>query len=104
MEPLLLGFFGTAVFVISDVRLGVREVVAEKARGSSTSAIVHSVHNNILPHIATQCCLFGCESQPRRTVSLQAWLSHTFRAPENMQEEIEHDAASVKVRSALCSG
>ena len=32
------------------------------------SVIVHSVHNNIVPHIATPCCLFCCDCQPWLTL------------------------------------
>ena len=116
------------MFVVSDVRLGVREVGVETKRGSFMSVIVYSVHNNILPAIATQCCLFECDSQPWLTLAFQALLSCTSRAPGNMhvplllvplvmgtatslclrylriRKEIEHDAAFDKVRSVQCLG
>ena len=46
--------------------------------------IVHSVHNNILPHTATHCCLFGCDSQQRLTLLFPAWLLRTSGALGNM--------------------
>ena len=48
------------------------------------SVMVHYVQDNIVPHIATPCCLFGCEFQPWLTMLFLAWLSHTFEAPGNM--------------------
>ena len=47
--------------------------------------IVHSLHNNIVPHIATPCCLFRCDFQPWLTMLCLAWLSHTFGALGNMR-------------------
>ena len=49
------------------------------------SVMVHSVHNNILPHIATPCCLFCGEFQPWLTMSFLAWLSRRFGALGNMR-------------------
>ena len=67
--------------VVSNVRLGVLEAAVEGKRGSFMSVSVHSVHNNILPHIATQRCLFGCNFHPWL---FPAWLSCTSGAPGNM--------------------
>ena len=33
------------------------------------SVMVHSVHNNIVLHIGTPCCLFWCDFQPWLTMS-----------------------------------
>ena len=41
------------------------------------SVMVHSVHNNIVPHIATPSCLFRCEFLPWLTMLFLAWLSRT---------------------------
>ena len=41
------------------------------------SVIVHSVHNNIVPHIATPYGLFGCDFRPWLTLLFPAWLSGT---------------------------
>ena len=38
--------------------LGACDVLVEGKRGPVMSVIVHSVHNSIVPHIATPCCLF----------------------------------------------
>ena len=38
--------------------LGVCRALVQGKRGSSMSVMVHSVHNNIVLHIATPCCLF----------------------------------------------
>ena len=48
----------TAVFAVRNPRLRVREAVVEGKRGSVMPAIVAPVHNNPLPHIAAQRCLF----------------------------------------------
>ena len=44
------------------------------------SVMVHSVPNNIVPHITTPCGLFGGEFQPRLTLLFPVWLSHVSRA------------------------
>ena len=54
VELLFSGIFGTAVFVVLNVRLDVREVVMEGKRDSIMSVMIHSVHNNILPPFATK--------------------------------------------------
>ena len=46
--------------------------------------IVHCVHNNAVPHIATPCCLFWCDFQPWLTMLFPAWLACTFRALGNI--------------------
>ena len=38
--------------------LGVCDVLVEGKGGSVMSVIVHSVHNNAVPHVAIPCCLF----------------------------------------------
>ena len=40
------------------------------------SVMVHSVHNNIVLHIGTPCCLFWC--------NFQSWLTMLFRAGRHM--------------------
>ena len=50
-------FLGPLCFVVLDAGLGVCDALVERG-GSFMSVIVHSVHNNIVPHIATPCCLF----------------------------------------------
>ena len=37
--------------------------------------IVLATDHNAVPHTATQCCLFGCDSPPWLTWRFQAWLS-----------------------------
>ena len=54
-EPLFLGLFWSAIFVVPHVSLGVCEVVVEGKRGSFMSVTLYCVHDNIVPHIATQC-------------------------------------------------
>ena len=46
--------------------------------------IVHCVHNTIVPHIATPCCLLRCDFQPWLTMLFPVWLSRTLRALGNM--------------------
>ena len=59
VEPLFFGFLlGPLFFVVLNGGLGVCDVLLEGKRGSVMSVIVHSVHNNIVPHIATPCCFF----------------------------------------------
>ena len=41
------------------------------------SVIVHSVHNNIVTHIATPCGLFGCEFRASLTLPFPARPSRT---------------------------
>ena len=43
--------------------------------GSFMSVIVHSVHNSIVPHIATPCSLSSCDFRPWLTMLFPAWLS-----------------------------
>ena len=38
--------------------LGVCRALVQGKRGSVMFVMVHSLHNNIVPHIATPCCLF----------------------------------------------
>ena len=40
------------------VLLGVCRAFVQGKRGSFMSVMVHSVHNNIVLHIGTPCCLF----------------------------------------------
>ena len=49
------------------------------------SVTVHYVHNNIVPHLATPCCLFGYDVRPWLTMLSLAWLSRTFTASRNMR-------------------
>ena len=49
---------GTAVFVVQNGGLGVCRAFVQGKRGSFMSVMVHSVHNNIVLHIAIPCCLF----------------------------------------------
>ena len=57
--PLFSGFFRTAFFVVLNAGLGVFDALVEGKKGSFIiSVIVHSVHNNIVPHVATPCGLF----------------------------------------------
>jgi hypothetical protein len=51
-------FLGPLFFVVLNAGLGVCDAFVEGKRGSFMSVIVHSVHNNIVPHIATPCDLF----------------------------------------------
>ena len=44
------------------------------------SVMVHSVHNNIVLHIGTPCCLFSYDFQPWLTMLFPVWLSHVSRA------------------------
>ena len=39
------------------------------------SVMVHSVHDNIVPHSATPCGLFWCDFRPWLTLLFPAWLS-----------------------------
>ena len=65
-------FLGPLFFVVLDAGLGVCDAFVEGQRGSCMSASLRSVHNNIVPHIATPCCLFGCDFPP--------WLTLLFPA------------------------
>ena len=56
--PPFEGNFGTAVFVVQNGGLGVCRAFVQGKRGSVMSVMVHSVHNNIVLHIGTPCCLF----------------------------------------------
>ena len=58
VEPPFCGNFGTTVFLVQNGGLGVCRALEEGKRGSVMSVMVHSVHNNIVPHIATPSCLF----------------------------------------------
>ena len=58
IEPLFLGFLGPLFFVVLNGGLGVCDALVEGKRDSFMSVIVHSAHNDILPHLATPCCLF----------------------------------------------
>ena len=51
-------FLGPLFFVVLDAELSISDALTEGKRGSAMSVIVRSVHNNIVPHIATRCCLF----------------------------------------------
>ena len=44
------------------------------------SVIMHSVHHNIVPHIA-HAVLFGCDFQPRLTLQFPMWLSRIVLCP-----------------------
>ena len=44
------------------------------------SVMVHSVHNNIVLHIETPCCLFWCDFQPWLIMLFPVWLLHVSRA------------------------
>ena len=51
-------FWDRCFFVVLNAGLGNRDALVEGKRGSFMSVIVHSVHNNIVPHIATHAvCL-----------------------------------------------
>ena len=54
-------FLGLLSFVVLNAGLGVCDALVEGKRGLFMSVIVHSVHNNIVPHSATPCCLFQCD-------------------------------------------
>ena len=45
-------FLGLLFFVVVHAGLGVRDALVEGKRDSFMSVIVHSVHNNTVPHIA----------------------------------------------------
>ena len=52
-------------FVVLSAGLGVSDALVEgKGGGSFRSVMVHSVHRNIVPHIATRCGLFGGDVGP----------------------------------------
>ena len=68
--------WGPLVFVVPNAGLGVCDALVE-GRGSSMFAIVHSVHNNIVPQIATPCSLFGCDVRPWLKLPFPARLSCT---------------------------
>ena len=75
------------VFVVQNGGLGVCRAFVQGKRGSVMFVIVHCVHCvhcNIVPHIATPCCLFRCDFQPWLTMLFPAWLACTFRALGNM--------------------
>ena len=78
VEPLFSGFLGPLFCVVLDAGLGVCDALVEGKRGSFMSVIVHSVHNNIVPHIATPCSLFGWDFRPRLSLLFPARLSHTM--------------------------
>ena len=63
---------------VLNARLGVCDAFVEGKRGSFMLMIVHSVHNNIVPHMATPFCLFGCDFKPRLTLLFPAWLPRTL--------------------------
>ena len=63
--------------MVLNAGLGVCDALVEGRRGSFTSVMVHSVHNNIVPHIATPSGLFGCDVRPRLTLLFPACLSQT---------------------------
>ena len=48
-------FLGPLFFVVLSAGLGVCDALVEGKGGSFVSVIVHSVHNNIVPPIATAC-------------------------------------------------
>ena len=56
VEPPFLGFIATFFFG-PECKIG-RKVVVRTNSGSVMAVIVHFVHVSILPHIATQGCLF----------------------------------------------
>ena len=49
---------GPLFLLVQNGGLGVCRVFVQGKRGSVMFVIVHCVHNNIVPHIATPCCLF----------------------------------------------
>ena len=51
-------FLGPLFLLVLNAALGACDTLVEGTRGSFMSVIVHSVHYNIVPHIATPCCLF----------------------------------------------
>ena len=51
-------FLGPLFFVVLNAGLGVCNALVEGKRGSFMSVSVHSVHNTVVPRIATRCCLF----------------------------------------------
>ena len=51
-------FLGPLFFMVPNAGLGVCDALVEGKRGSFTSVSVHSVNNNVVPRIATRCCLF----------------------------------------------
>ena len=50
-------FLGLLFFVVLNAGLGACDALVEGKKCSFMSVITHSVHNNIVPHIATPCCL-----------------------------------------------
>ena len=51
------GFLGPLFLVVLNAGLSVYDAFVDRKGGSFKSVILHSVHNNIVPHIATQCGL-----------------------------------------------
>ena len=51
-------FWGPLFFVLLNAGFGFCDALVEGQGGSFMSVIVHSVHNSIVPHGATPCCLF----------------------------------------------
>ena len=70
-------FLGHLFFEVLNAGLGVCDAMAEGKGGSFVSVMVHSIDNNIIPHIAAPRCLFGCDVGPWLTLPFPAWLLRT---------------------------